>query len=102
MGFDIKTIFDIAKDLGYLTGEENNLKRFECIEFEGISSRDYESHCFDVDEKTFIDLTKEKPSPLDKSYFNEGLFRYYPFEGLSSLTENNKKYKVKIILEEIK
>ena len=85
MGLDIETIFDIV-----------NEKDITEIEFIGIDSGDYEAHCFDVDKDTFINLTGKEPSRRDKSYFNDNTYRYYPFDEL-----DGKKYKVKIVMEEV-
>lgn len=56
------------------------------VEFEGISSGDHESFCWDVTEEVFIKIKGEKPKERNKSCFNKGLFRIYPndFYGLDS------------------
>lgn len=69
------------------------------IEFIGIQSGDYEAQCFDVDKDTFIKLEGKEPKSYDKSYFNKGTYRYYPFSGLE--IKSGKKYKVSIKIEEI-
>lgn len=77
------------------------------IEFIGIKSGDGESLCFDVTYNTYKTLKGEKPDHFDKSMYNDGLYRYYPFEHLEGksieeiIANKNKKYKVTIITEEV-
>lgn len=68
------------------------------IEFVGISSGDYESYCFDVDKETFVRLEGREPRQGERSYFNNGLYRFYPF---NNSLDRLGKCKVKITVEEV-
>lgn len=67
------------------------------IEFEGVPSGDYESFCWDVSKDTFERVEGYEPTELDKSFFNEGMYRLYP----NVIFESNKRLKIKINVEEI-
>lgn len=65
----------------------------QVVEFVGVKSGDHECPCWDVDADTFERLTGDRPSEMDKSCFNEGLFRYYPHAGVRG------SFRVRIELE---
>lgn len=67
-------------------------------EFDGISSGDCESFCWDVTEETFERITGKKPNKFKESRVNEGLYRLYPddFYGF-----DKPKCKIKISIEPI-
>lgn len=95
MGFDIETIFDIAKNNELID------RKVACVEFEGICSGDYEAQCFDVDKETYVKLEGEEPKNFNKSCFNEDTYRYYPFSTFNGELMEGKKYRVKMVIEEI-
>jgi len=72
-------------------------KEYELV---AIPSGDHESFCFDVSRKDFIKITGVKPDNYDKSFFHPNKFRIYPRELFTDL-ESNKKYKFKIVIEEV-
>lgn len=55
-------------------------KKNVSFEITGVSSGDYECHCFDVDKEEFKRLTGEEPEDFDESFFYNNLFRYYGIE----------------------
>ena len=65
-------------------------------EFQGISSGDYESFCWDVSEEDFIKIKGRTPNKYNKSIEREGLYKLYPndFYGL-----DDPKCNIKISIE---
>lgn len=68
----------------------------KAIEFEGMPSGDYESFCWDVSKETFGRIVGSEPTELDRSFFDECLYRLYP----NDIFEQGKMIKIKILIEE--
>jgi hypothetical protein len=67
--------------------------------FKAIPSGDYECFCFDVDRETFKRLTKHNPNKHDKSTFNKGLYKIYPFH-LFGHEDRVLKFSIEVEKEE--
>lgn len=68
-------------------------------QFNGISSGDHESFCFDVTKEDFKNITGRVPSKFEKSVFNKGLYQIYPNDLLDGLVEPNEKHHFEITIK---
>lgn len=67
--------------------------------FEGLASGDHDGFCFDIDKEQYLLLTGRLPEEQIKSFFNDGLYRFYMQELLDY--QDNKKFRFSIKIEEI-
>ena len=68
----------------------------KAYEFQGISSGDGDSFCWDISKEDFIKIKGKNPNKYDKSMERKGLYRLYPndFYGF-----DDPKCNIKISIE---
>ncbi|HFD2033543.1 TPA: hypothetical protein ACF2DD_002120 [Clostridium perfringens] len=78
--------------------EESSKVKNINIEFEAVNSNNGDGFCWDIDEKTFVNIMGRKPFDCERSDINKGLYSIDPDD---IYYFGNTKCKIKLSVEVI-